>query len=336
MARLENIRASFKSVQTRTKAFFHGERWKEALVFLLFVFLAFCFWMLQSLQQEYEIELAFPVRYENVPADIAFDTPRIQEITAKVKDKGSVLLNYTIGRNFAPIEVKMGDITRKNGSIQVGRKQIESDIQKQLISTTSLLGFEPQAISLRFSKREEKEIPVTFGGEIRPKAGFQLSGEIRITPPYVKAYATASILDTLAEASTEPEIFSEVDKKITKTIRLSKIKGVNLTPESVTVTIPVEQYTEKTLRIPVTCEYLPPHYNIRIFPATIEVTCGVPLSRFKELSEEMFSIQIPYKELEQNVSGSLPVKLSKKPDWVHSATLQPDKIEFILEHTDTP
>ena len=76
MSRLENIQNSFKSIQAKTKAFFHGDRWKEVLVFFFFALLAFGFWLLQSLQQEYEIELVFPVKYKNVPADIAFNALR--------------------------------------------------------------------------------------------------------------------------------------------------------------------------------------------------------------------------------------------------------------------
>ena len=87
MSRLENIQNSFKSIQAKTKAFFHGDRWKEVLVFFFFALLAFGFWLLQSLQQEYEIELVFPVKYKNVPADIAFNAPEVETITAKVKDK---------------------------------------------------------------------------------------------------------------------------------------------------------------------------------------------------------------------------------------------------------
>lgn len=121
MSRLENIQNSFKSIQAKTKAFFHGDRWKEVLVFFFFALLAFGFWLLQSLQQEYEIELVFPVKYKNVPADIAFNAPEVETITAKVKDKGSVLLNYTFGRSFAPIEVNMKNTKEKNGSVQVSK-----------------------------------------------------------------------------------------------------------------------------------------------------------------------------------------------------------------------
>lgn len=334
MSRLENIQNSFKSIQREAKAFFHGEKWKEALVFFFFALLAFGFWLLQSLQQEYEIELTFPVKYKNVPADIAFNGVVPETIVAKVKDKGSVLLNYTFGRSFPPIEVNMKDTKDKNGSIQISKKQIENDIQKQLISTTALQGFEPQQIDAEFSQRVQKEIPVVFNGDIHLEAGFQLSGDIQINPVKINAYATSAILDTLMEVKTVYTEIKKANRNITRTVQLIKVEGVNLEPETVSITIPVEEYTEKTLEIPVSCDHIPSHYTVRIFPAVVKVTCSVPLSRFKELSEDMFAILVPFEELEQNVSGTLPVTLSRKPDWVRTATLMPDKVEFILEHNN--
>lgn len=334
MSRLENIQNSFKSIQAKTKAFFHGDRWKEVLVFFFFALLAFGFWLLQSLQQEYEIELVFPVKYKNVPADIAFNAPEVETITAKVKDKGSVLLNYTFGRSFAPIEVNMKNTKEKNGSVQVSKRQIENDIQKQLIATTALQSFDPQQIDMDFSQRVHKEILVVFNGDIHMEAGFQLSGDIQINPQKINAYATAAILDTLTSVKTAFTEVKKANKNITRTVQLIKVDGVNFDPENVSITIPIEEYTEKTLEIPVSCSHIPPHYTVHMFPAVVKVTCSVPLSRFKGLSEDMFSIHIPFEDLEQNVSGTLPVKLTKKPDWVHTATLLPDKVEFILEHNN--
>lgn len=334
MSRLENIQNSFKSIQAKTKAFFHGDRWKEVLVFFFFALLAFGFWLLQSLQQEYEIELVFPVKYKNVPADIAFNAPEVETITAKVKDKGSVLLNYTFGRSFAPIEVNMKNTKEKNGSVQVSKRQIENDIQKQLIATTALQSFDPQQIDMDFSQRVHKEIQVVFNGDIHMEAGFQLSGDIQINPQKINAYATAAILDTLTSVKTAFTEVKKANKNITRTVQLIKVDGVNFDPENVSITIPIEEYTEKTLEILVSCSHIPPHYTVRMFPAVVKVTCSVPLSRFKGLSEDMFSIHIPFEDLEQNVSGTLPVKLTKKPDWVHTATLLPDKVEFILEHNN--
>ncbi len=102
-----DINQSFKSARMKINAFLRRQRWKEALIFFFFVLLSLGFWLLQSLQQEYEIEISIPVRYKNIPPDISFTETPPQEIIAKVKDKGSVLLNYSFGRSFAPIETKI-------------------------------------------------------------------------------------------------------------------------------------------------------------------------------------------------------------------------------------
>lgn len=331
MLRLENLLQPFKSVLQKAKVFLRCKRWKETLVFFSFILLALGFWLLQSLQQEYEIEINIPVRYKNVSPEIAFTDTVPSNVTVHVKDKGSVLLNYSFGRRFAPIDADMKNVNKKNGTFHISRKVIESDILKQLISTTSLISFEPQQIDISYSKSVQKKIPVAFNGEIHINAGFQQSGEIIISPSVVNAYASDVILDSLTAIQTVYTEIKDGDKTVTRNIPLQKIPGVNYDPSTVTVTIPIEEYTDKTLDIPVSCKGIPSHYTLRMFPAVIKVTCSVPLSRFKELSADQFSIEIPFANLEQNMSGTLPIELSVKPDWIRNATLFPDKIEFILE-----
>lgn len=334
MPQLDNINQSFKSARMKINAFLRRQRWKEALIFFFFVLLSLGFWLLQSLQQEYEIEINIPVRYKNIPPDISFTETPPQVVIAKVKDKGSVLLNYSFGRSFAPIETNMKNQAEKSGSISISKKAIENDIQKQLLATTSLVTFEPQHIEAAYSKRIKKEIPVVFNGTIQTNPGFHISGNITISPMNISVYASDVVLDTLNQAKT---VFTEIkkgNKTITKTVQLQKVSEATYDPTSVTITIPIEEFTEKTLEIPVLCTDLPPHYTLRTFPSVAKVTCSIPLSRFKDLSEDAFEIRFSFKDLEQNVSGSLPIQLTKKPDWVSSVALVPDKIEFILEQNN--
>lgn len=228
----------------------------------------------------------------------------------------------------------MKNQAEKSGSLSITKKTIQSDIQKQLLATTSLVGFEPQSIEAAYSKRIKKDIPVIFDGTIQTNPGFHVSGNILISPSTVSVYASDIVLDTLNQAKT---VFTEIKKgtkTITRTVQLQKVSEATYDPTSVTITIPIEEFTEKTLEIPVICTGLPPHYTLRTFPSIAKVTCSVPLSRFKDLSEDAFEIKFSFKDLEQNVSGTLPIQLTKKPDWVSSATLVPDKIEFILEQNN--
>ena len=172
-----------------------------------------------------------------------------------------------------------------------------------------------------------------FEGVVQTNAGFKVSGDISITPRSINVYASDVVLDTLKEIKT---IYTEIkkgNKTVTRTVQLEKIDGVTLEPTSVTVTIPIEEYTEKTLEIPVICTNLPPHYTLRMFPAVVKVSCNVPLSRFKDVSADDFEIRISFADLEQSASGTLPLQLNKKLSWVDVATISPDRIEFILEQT---
>ena len=333
MPRLGQIKETFKSTQTEIKASIRKQPWKEVLIFFCFVLLSFGFWVLQSLQQEYEIEINIPVKYKNIPPDIAFTEAPIEKVTAKVKDRGSLLLNYTFGRSFAPIEVSMKNQTEE-GKLMVSKKSIESDIQKQLIATTTLVDFEPQQVEVVYSKRIRKEIPVAFVGSIQTHAGFKQSGDLIINPHTVSVYTTQQVLDTLKEVKP---VFAEIKngtKTTTRTLQLQKVGGAVVEPTQVSVTIPIEEYTEKELEIPVTCKDLPAHYKLRTFPSVVKVICSLPLSRFKELSANDFMIDIAFADLEQNVSGTLPLHFDKKPSWVDAATITPNRIEFILEQSN--
>lgn len=333
MSGLDQQTSKLKSDPKKIKAFLLRPQWKEVLIFLAFVLLSFGFWMLQSMQEEYEMNISIPVKYKNIPVDMAFTEPAPEKITVRLKDKGSVLMNYSFGRKFVPIEkiVKPKDPQASVGTLTISSREIESDIQKQLIATTKLVKFEPAQIKVAYGKRAQKAIPVVFDGKINLEPGFQLSGDILLSPAAVNVYATEAILDSIEQIKTVFTEFKSVNKTVTKTIQLRKSDTISLEQDNVTVTIPVDEYSEKILEIPVQCTGVPKEYTVRLMPHTVKVSCNIPISRFKELKENQFAIRIPFDVLEQNLTGVVSVELSEKPDWVTSAILSPNKIEFVIE-----
>ena len=93
MSRLGQIKQTFKSVRIEIKAFLRRQQWKEALIFFCFILLAFGFWLLQSLQQEYEIDIRIPVKYKNVPPDISFTETPPFVIIASLKSRSPVIVS---------------------------------------------------------------------------------------------------------------------------------------------------------------------------------------------------------------------------------------------------
>ena len=172
MSLLNGLVRTFQSTVTGMKAFLHRQRWKEALIFFCFVLLSFGFWLLQSLQQEYETELSIPLRYENVPANIALAPSVAKQVRIHVKDKGSALLNYTLGQKFRSITLDVQKLRKDEMRYIVSRSMLQDEISKQLLASTTLTLFEPQALSLPFDEQKSKEVPVVFNGSIETEGGF--------------------------------------------------------------------------------------------------------------------------------------------------------------------
>ena len=157
-----------------------------------------------------------------------------------------------------------------------------------------------------------------------------ISGPITITPDEVEVYAPASTLDTIISVSTELIELKNIEKSLSREITLNE-DGFKCSPASVVVALNVEEYTEKTLTIPIECIGLPSDLTLRTFPDQVKITAQVPLSKFKELTESDFKIEIDYKEAIDLKESTIPVKLIEKPEWIKNYTISPDRIEYILE-----
>ncbi len=332
MLRLKELPEAFRSVTREVKAFLHRQRWEEALTFSFFIVLSFGFWLLRCLQEEYETDLSIPVKYTNVPANIAFESERPTEIKVHVRDKGSALLQYAFwNRAENSITINLGQLAIDGGEYTVGQPFLQNEIQKLLHPTTNFFRFYPQRITINYGLRKKKEVPVVFDGDVETPKGYLVSGDITTTPSMVTIYGSQSMLDTIDCVHTSYQKLSGVNKTISRDVALKPIEGVNMETKSVSVIIPVEEYTEKTIELPLSIKDVPDIYTIRIFPQTVSVSCNIPVSKFQELTQEELVVDLSFQMLEENVSGTLDVDLTTKPEWVRSYYITPKKIEFLLE-----
>ncbi|MDR1500551.1 MAG: YbbR-like domain-containing protein [Tannerellaceae bacterium] len=331
MMRLDTLSQLFRPAGRKVRLLLHRFRWGEALTFLFFLFLSSVFWALQSMQTEYEIQLKIPINYKDMPSDMAFSGVPPQTITARIRDRGSVLLNYTLGNKTASIALSMSDGPAAGGdTLLLSAKDIEAIILKQLIPTTALLSFDPQRIEAPYGRLERRQLPVVFDGDVRTAPGFLVSGDIRVSPQVADVYAAGGVTASLTAARTVYTELVRVDKTVVQRVKLQAVDGATFDPPVVTVTIPVEEYTQKTLDIAVVCKGVPEGYTIRMFPPTVKVTCSTPLSLFRDLSDKDFAVEAVF-DAGRNATGTLPVSLVRKPSWVGPAGLSHDSIEFILE-----
>ena len=105
----QNIRARYVRVLEKIRNFLLSSKSREFLIFLFFVFVSFCFWLLQVLNDDYETELSIPLRIKNVPENVVLTSDIPKELRVGVKDRGTVLINYLLGQTLYPVTIDFND-----------------------------------------------------------------------------------------------------------------------------------------------------------------------------------------------------------------------------------
>ena len=93
-----NIRIYYLRTLEKIRSFLLSRNSREFLIFLFFVFVSFCFWLLQILNDDYETEFSIPLRMKNVPNNVVLTSELPSELKIGVKDRGTVLTNYMLGQ----------------------------------------------------------------------------------------------------------------------------------------------------------------------------------------------------------------------------------------------
>ena len=327
-------KSALESMLLKTGAFFRRQQWKEIFIFIFFLLLSFGFWLLQSLQQDYERRIELPLRYKNVPSEWILSENNPKKVSILLKDKGTTLMYYFWNANFNPVDISISGLQRaSNSSLLITNQALETAMSKQLISSTSIISIEPREIELHYDILSSRLVPVFSNLHISTRPGFQISDSIKISHSEVRLYGSSRVLDTLKMVKTKLITLEDVSKTIELTASLDLPKGVKSESETVKLTISVEEFTEKKVQLPVLCLDIPAGYILRMFPSSVEVVCNIPLSQFRELTVEKLEINIPFREFEENqAAGRLPVRLAKKPSWVTNPIIVPNELEFIIEH----
>jgi len=327
------LKSALESTRLSVEAFFRRQQWKEIFIFLFFLLLSSGFWLLQSLQQDYERRMEIPLRYKNIPAEWILSKDNPQKISVVLRDKGTTLMYYLWKANFVPVDISIPDLSHlSDSSLQVTGRMLDAAVSKQLIASTSIVSIEPREVELRYDILSSRLVTVVPNVSITTIPGFQMYDSIKVSHAEVYLYGSTKALDTITSVSTELVTLEKVSKTREFTARLDLPAGIKAEYETVKLTVSVEEFTEKKIQMQVVCPDIPFNYVLRMFPSNVEVVCNIPLSRFKDLTEEALEIEIPFREFEEyQATGKIPIKLTRKPSWVVSSIITPNELEFIID-----
>lgn len=321
-----------KKTFIRIKNAFLGRKNKEFLIFLLFFFVSASFWLLQSLNETFDVELKVPLRLTDIPANVVITTDFPSELNVSVRDKGTVMLRYLYGTKLSPVVVSYKDYDQgiASGRVSVPLKDMQARVQAQLLSSTRIVALRPDTLEYFFNRGTRKKVPVCMAGHIETNPEYYLQ-RVTFEPDSVDVLAPPAILDTISAAYPMPVNLSNLStgKKIVK--GLHPVRGAKFIPNQVSVNVAVDMYTEKTVEVPVVGVNFPGSKDLRTFPAKVNVTFRVGMSRFKEVTSEDFVLAVTYEELVNSNASKIHLRLKSMPPGVSNVRISPENVDYLVE-----
>lgn len=298
--------------------------------------IASTFWLLNALEKEYTVELTFPVRYTNMPDNKMLINDPPKQFVLDVRSFGFTLLRYKLSMAFSPLVFNVGEIGGEMITDQnqlryaIPSKQYQKKMADQISGELNLTAIQPDTIYFQFDEIITQKKKVIPNVNFRLKKQHHLYDEITVIPDSVDVHGPKTILDTLSGVRTVLQNLKELDQLVQRSVSLEEIKILGFTPKRVTIQIPVEEYTEKQLSIPIAIDSVPDNLKINLFPAEVKVSFMIGLSRFSEIDSSDFTASVSYTDI-LNKSDYLPVKLEKVPPHLKSVNFLPIKIEYLIE-----
>jgi YbbR domain-containing protein len=286
-------------------------------------------WVFTTLSGTYNFTVKKELSYKNAPEKRAFHSLQPDTINTTMQGTGWQMLFSRMNSEDNMITVDLQTLENKDYVVLSSQlKQIndKKEFNEQIV------GFNPDTLYFDFSNRAVKRIPVKLLSVINYQHQFSQSNNVLIKPSYVTLSGPAGIIDNIKAWNTDSLILDSVNETIRTRVNMQSAKegNVSIYPKSVQVVLPVDEFTEKTISIPVKLINNQNYYKVKIFPQKVSVTFITSLNRYAEMDEELFEASADLALWSDRDYTTLPIKLTHIPAYCKIVKIEPQNIDFIV------
>lgn len=303
---------------------------KRFLVLIACLLLAIAGWLFLALNNKYVYTAKTVLVYTNAPQKKAFHPLQSDTVDLQVEGTGWQLLFARLRVNPPSISISLEKLNNRN--FILFSEQLYS-VNNQLETRQKIISIRPDTLYFDFSKRSVKKVPVRLVSNLNFVKQFGISDEIELNPDYVTVSGPQEDLEKIAEWKTDTLKLDDVHGLSVARVAMKQnvLKNVSIFPSSVEVKVPVDEFTEKTIEVPLKVVNNTEYYAIRLYPKKVKITFMVALSSYQQVNEDFVEAVVDLNEWRLQKHDQLTVKLTRFPDYCKLVKVSPEKIDFIID-----
>lgn len=303
---------------------------KRVIVVVTCVLAAIGTWLFMALEHKYPYSVKTELLYKDEPQKRAFKPLQPDAVELQVEGTGWQLLFSRLHLEPQSITVSLSKLNTH--SYILFSEQL-ADINKQLGSAQQVISVKPDTLYFDFSRRTTKKVPLKLTSNFTFVKQYGISSPIRLTPAYVNISGPQEELAKINEWYTDTLKLTDLQKTATSRISIKQniSNNISIYPSSVAVRVPIDEFTEKTVEVPLKLINNPEFYNVKLFPKKVKVTFLVALSSYQDIDQEFIEAVVDLKEWKDLAHSQFTVKIRRFPDYCKLVNIVPNKINFIVE-----
>lgn len=287
-------------------------------------------WVFMALNKTYVYTAKTQLFYINEPQKKAFKPLQPDVVDLQVEGTGWQLLFSRLRINPQSITVSLEKLNKHNFILF---SQQLPQVNKQLETSQKIISVKPDTLYFDFSKRTNKRVPVKLLSKFSFVKQYGISGQTLLTPTHVNISGPLEELAKITEWYTDTLKLIDLQKSTSARVALKKNNANNISiyPSSIGVKVKVDEFTEKTIKVPLRVINNNDYYDIKLYPKKVSITFLVALSSYQEVDEDFIDVVVDANEWKLLGHHKLTVKVNRFPNYCKVVNVVPQKIDFIIE-----
>lgn len=303
---------------------------KRFLVLIACLLCAIGAWLFMALNNKYVYTAETVLIYKDFPQKKAFKALQTDTVDLQVEGTGWQLLFARLRVNPQSITVSLEKLNNRNFILFSEQLQ---QVNKQLETSQKIISVKPDTLYFDFSKRTNKRVPVKLRYDFSFVKQYGLAGPILLKPSYVNISGPQEELAKINEWYTDTLKLTDLQQSVSTRVAMkaNNMVNVGIYPTSVGVNVSIDEFTEKTVEVPLNLINNKDFYDVKLYPKKVKITFLVALSRYEEVNEDFILANVDVNEWKVLKHEQLTVKIARFPEYCKLVSVSPAKINFIIE-----
>ncbi|MBB4077860.1 hypothetical protein GGR28_000461 [Lewinella aquimaris] len=297
-------------------------------ILLICIGLAFVFWLILNLSQDYEINKEVDISYVVSPDRVVAGTPP-RTVGVQVRGRGWNLIWETLRGRRIGVDI---DLQNQTELLLTGNL-LQQQISRQLSSgdlEVDNLNYDAQRILT--TPRDGKRVPVVSKIKVNFRPGYFASGNVLIEPDSITVSGSTDDLMEISSWPTEALVLENVEQDQLVSVPLqTPEEGLTINYGEVSVAVPVDAFIEQQIEVPVMLRNAPPADSSRVFPNVVTVTVTIPQSQYGLYNASDFRVEADLTGIRISENhNSLPLTLTRVPESIRGVNFAPKAVEYYV------